>query len=149
MVLLCCNKWNLLVTLCIWFLLTGIIDKPCFFEINVLRLNVFVLKIRRRLSSRLRFHVFWKVGRDIISTQTFLSTKQWIHKEEKKKKREGHCGWSSSLSELNLWRSCEKLSGAFGICTVAAERRLRHPSLLLQYLSSSTMFILVIQRTCH
>ena len=38
-----------------------------YFRLSVYKWGIFLAYIRRRFSSRLRFHVFWKAGRDISS----------------------------------------------------------------------------------
>ena len=56
-----CNKWNIWWHYCTWFFKAGIIVNLIIW-FNVLRLNVFVLKIRHRISSRTLLCVFWLWG---------------------------------------------------------------------------------------
>jgi len=41
-----------------------------YFRLSVYTRGIFLAYIRRRLSSRLRFHVFWEVGHDTTSSST-------------------------------------------------------------------------------
>ena len=62
-----------------WFIVVDFIPFSCYFRLSVCAWGILLTYIRRWLSSRLRFHVFWEAGRDMDTTSYSSIEMRWIH----------------------------------------------------------------------
>ena len=77
-----CVRYLYVILQWYWFFIVDFIACSRYFRLSVYAWDIFLVYMRRRLSSWLRFHVFWEAGRDKNNLKISASAKD-LHKASK------------------------------------------------------------------